>query len=251
MKPIKTTLLWATLALAVGMPAIAAGDALPGRPQKPTTREPRRIVPEAVQPRSGDSSGGELTGQVVYQVLLAEVALQRGKNDFASEAYADLAVRTRDPAILERAIEVASYARRFDRVLELARLWVQIEPESKRAQKVLAGVMIMTNQLDGLAPELIRMLEADKESLPANLLALNRMLARSPDRQAVLQLVSKVCAPFLGLAEAHYAVAVAASSAGDQQRALGEARQALVLRPDWEAGALLEAQILGLSLIHI
>ncbi|SBT07811.1 Tetratricopeptide TPR_2 repeat protein [Candidatus Accumulibacter aalborgensis] len=245
MKPIKTTLLWATLALAVGMPAIAAGDALPGRPQKPTTREPRRIVPEAVQPRSGDSSGGELTGQVVYQVLLAEVALQRGKNDFASEAYADLAVRTRDPAILERAIEVASYARRFDRVLELARLWVQIEPESKRAQKVLAGVMIMTNQLDGLAPELIRMLEADKESLPANLLALNRMLARSPDRQAVLQLVSKVCAPFLGLAEAHYAVAVAASSAGDQQRALGEARQALVLRPDWEAGALLEAQILG------
>ena len=144
---------------------------------------------------------------------------------------------------------MASYARRCDRVLELARLWVQIEPESKRAQKVLAGVMIMTNQRDGLAPELIRMLEADKESLPANLLGLNRMLARSPDRQAVLQLVSKVCAPFYGLAEAHYAVAVAASSAGDQQRALGEARQALELRPDCEAAALLEAQIL--SLIHI
>ena len=244
MKPIKNTLLWATLALAVGMPAIAAGDAVPGRQQKPTTREPRRTAPEAVQPSPGDS-GGELTGQVVYQVLLAEVALQRGKNEFASEAYADLALRTRDPAVLERAIEVASYARRFDRVLELARLWVQIEPESKRAQKVLAGVMIMTNQLDGLAPELIRMLEADKESLPANLLGLNRMLARSPDRQAVLQLVSKVCAPFYGLAEAHYAVAVAASSAGDQQRALGEARQALELRPDWEAAALLEAQILA------
>jgi hypothetical protein len=44
---------------------------------------------------------------VVYQVLLAEVALQRGKNEFASQAYADLAVRSRDPAILQRAIEVA------------------------------------------------------------------------------------------------------------------------------------------------
>lgn len=49
---------------------------------------------------------------MVYQLLLAEVALQRGKKDFASQAYADLAVRTRDPGILARAIEVAGHARR-------------------------------------------------------------------------------------------------------------------------------------------
>jgi tetratricopeptide (TPR) repeat protein len=89
------------------------------------------------------------------------------------------------------------------------------------------------------------MLEADKEALPGNLLALNRMFARSPDRQAVLQLISKVCAPFFGLAEAHYAVAVAASSAAEPETALAQTRQALELRPDWEAAALLEAQILA------
>jgi tetratricopeptide (TPR) repeat protein len=207
-----------------------------------TTRESRTAKPEAA-PDAKDYS--ELSGQVVYQVLLAEVALQRGKTEFASQAYADLAVRSRDPAILQRAIEVAGHARRLDLVLELARLWVEVEPDSQRAQQVLVGVLIMSNQLEGLAPQLIRLLEADKDALPANLLALNRMFARSPDRQAVLQLISQACKPFFGLAEAHYAVAVAASAADQQEQALAEARQALAQRPDWEAAALLEAQILA------
>lgn len=245
MKPIKHTLLCATLALAFGLPALAAGDTGSGQRNRPAAREAKRNAPDAAAPRATDKAAGELTGQVVYQVLLAEVALQRGRNDFASQAYADLAVRTRDPAVLARAVEVASYARRFDQVLELARLWLQVEPESKRAQQVLAGVMIMTNQLDGLAPELIRMLDSDKASLPANLLGLNRMFARSQDRQAVLQLISTVCAPYFGLAEAHYAVAVAASSAGETETALREVHKALELRPDWEMAALLEAQILA------
>jgi tetratricopeptide (TPR) repeat protein len=243
MKPIKNILLCAALALAFGMPALAAGN---GKPQQAAPRESKRSTPDPVAaPRADEKDYKELSGQVVYQVLLAEVALQRGRNEFASQAYADLAVRTRDPGVIERAVEVAGYARRMDVVLDMANLWVQVQPDSKRAQQVMVGVLIMSNQLDGLAPRLIRMLEADPESLPANLLGLNRMFARSPDRRAVLQLISKVCAPFFGLAEAHYAVAVAATSAAESERALAEVRQALELRPDWEAAALLQAQILA------
>lgn len=246
MNPKTRNSLGAALMVAFSVPALGAGDTtLPGKGLKTGAGEPKGVAADSVFARPGDPRFRELTGQVVYQVLIAEVALQRGRHEFASQAYADLATRTRDPAVLERAIEVAGYTRRFDLVLELARLWIGIEPESKRAQQVLAGVMIMTNQFDGLAPQLISMLEADKPALPANLLGLNRMFARSTDRPAVLQVISKVCAPFFGIAEAHYAVAVAASSAGEQERALGEARQALELRPDWEAGALLEAQLLA------
>ena len=254
MKYIKSTLLGAALALAFGMSAPAAGDppqdrqekpSKAGKAAKPGKRAPRANTSESIVPHPEATDGSELTGQVVYQVLLAEVALQRGRNEFASQAYADLATRTRDAAILERAIEVAGYARRFDRVQQLARLWVEVDPESKRAQQVLVGVLVMSNQLDGLAPQLISMLEADRPALPGNLLALNRMFARNPDRQAVLQLIKKVCAPFLDLPEAHYALAVAASAAGEHEQALAEARQALQLRPDWEPGALLQAQLLA------
>jgi predicted Zn-dependent protease len=110
---------------------------------------------------------------------------------------------------------------------------------------MLASVMIQSNQLDELAPNLIRMLELEKDALPENLLGLNRMFARNSDRQAVFKLIDKVCLPFFGIPEAHYAVSMAASSAGIYERALSEIQRALELRPDWEMAALLEAQLLS------
>jgi len=243
MKPITPSVLCAVLALACSRAALPTEEAATARHAASPARQSRKAPPLAPQPESRDYSG--LSGQVVYQALLAEVALQRGKSEFASDAYADLARRTRDPAIIARAVEVAGQARRVELVLALARLWVEVEPASTRAQQVLAGIQIMSNRLDGLAPQLISMLQKDPATLPANLVALNRMFARSPDRQAVLAVVSQVCAPFYGLPEAHYAVAVAASSAGQEARALTEARRALELRPDWEAAVLLEAHILA------
>lgn len=233
MKHMHRTFFAAALALSFGLPAIAADEA---------AQRPRAAASES---RPDGEHPAALPAQVVYQVLLAEIALQRGSPELAAQAYASLALSTRDPKVLERTVEVAGHARRFDIALEAARLWLQIEPASERAQQMMSGVLLMSNRLDELAPHLVRMLEMDKEALGNNLLGLNRMLARNTDRQAVFRLIDKVCAPFFGLAEAHYAVAMAAGSAGERPRAIAEARRALELRPDWEMAALLEAQLLS------
>jgi tetratricopeptide (TPR) repeat protein len=243
MKHIRRTLCLSALCLACSFSAPAADDAVAAKKRAQDARAAKRQAPAA--PRPGDARDMDQPGQVVYQVLLAEIALQRGDLDLASKAYADLALRTRDPKVLERTVEVAGRARRFDLALEAARLWLDVEPSSKRAQQMLASVMILSNQLDDLAPNLIRMLETDPESLGENLLGLNRMFARNQDRQAVFRLIDKVCRPFFAAPEAHYAVSLAASSAGENERALAEVRRALELRPDWEMAALFEAQLLS------
>lgn len=245
MKHMSRTLLAAALALAFASPSFAAGKPGAAKPRPPAAREARPAAPPATEARSEEERQEELSGQVVYQVLLAEIALQRGNPELAAQAYASLAMRTRDPKVLERTVEVAGYARRFDIALEAAKLWQEIDPASARAQQMVSGVLLMSNRLDELAPHLVRMLETDKEGLAGNLLGLNRMLARNPDRQAVFRLIDKVCAPFFGLAEAHYAVAMAAGSAGELPRARAEVRRALELRPDWEMAALLQAQLLS------
>ena len=237
MKPFTRTLIVLALALASGLPARAA-DAVTTPPADATR-------PETIQTRPGDDDYDDQPGQVVYQVLLAEIALQRGNPDLATRAYADLAARTRDPKVLARTVEVAGFARRFDIALKAVRTWLEIEPASIRAQQMLVSVMVLSNQLDDLAPNLVRLLQTDKNGLGANLLGLNRMLARNPDRLAVFVLLEKVCRPFFGVPEAHYAVAMAASSAGVSERALAEVQRALELRPDWEMAALLQAQIVG------
>lgn len=228
MKAKYRSLLAAVLALGFTVPAQADGGATPSVPAAAPVVEGRQAV---------------LTAQVVYQVLLAEIALQRGNAELAAQAYAALALRTRDPGVLERTVEVAGHARRFDLAREAVQLWLQVDPESAKAQRMMSSVLLMSNRLEEMAPHLVRMLELDKAALPENLLGLNRMLARNPDRQAVFRLIDRVCAPFFGLAEAHYAVAMAAASAGEQARARAEIQRALELRPDWEMAALLAAQI--------
>ncbi|MDA0191041.1 MAG: pilus assembly protein TadD, partial [Proteobacteria bacterium] len=228
MKAKYRSLLAAVLALGFTVPAQADGGATSSVPAAAPVVEGRQAV---------------LTAQVVYQVLLAEIALQRGNAELAAQAYAALALRTRDPGVLERTVEVAGHARRFDLAREAVQLWLQVDPESAKAQRMMSSVLLMSNRLEEMAPHLVRMLELDKAALPENLLGLNRMLARNPDRQAVFRLIDRVCAPFFGLAEAHYAVAMAAASAGEQARARAEIQRALELRPDWEMAALLAAQI--------
>ncbi|MEI7614111.1 MAG: tetratricopeptide repeat protein [Betaproteobacteria bacterium] len=248
MKPIQHVLCFAAITLGFSLSAYAAEGGVPAKKRAPAVREGKAATPALQFPaalRPEEPRYVTQPGQVVYQVLLAEIALQRGDLDLASSAYADLAVRTRDAKVLERTVAVAGFARRFDLALEAARLLVEIEPESKTAQQMLASVMVVSNQLDDLAPNLIRMLEMEREALPQNLLGLNRMMARNPNRLAVYQLIEKVCKPFFGMAEAHYAVAVAAASAGVNERALAETRRALELRPDWELAALLQAQLIS------
>lgn len=242
MKPIRQILFLAALSLSLGNPAQA--DDLAATPKKPAAKETRRPVaekPETSAPMAMDETS---PGQVVYQVLLAEIALQRGDIELAVQAYADLAKRTRDAKVMERAIEVAGYVRRFDVAADTARLWLETDPASPRAQRLLVSMLILGNRLDEAAPHLTRLLEIDRAALAENLIGLNRMFVRNTDRQAVFRLVEKVCTPFFGLAEAHYAVALAASSAGLNERAKQEAGRALEMRPEWEMAAYLQAQLL-------
>jgi tetratricopeptide (TPR) repeat protein len=242
MKSIRRVVFLAALSVLPGISALA--DEVVSSPGEPPTHENRRPVPSSENVSVPETQDEEVLGRDAFAVLLAEVALQRNNIELAVQAYADLALRTRDERIMERSIEVAGFARRFDVARETARLWLDVDPESQQAQKMLTSILIMGNRLDELPPHLIGMLESNKVALPGNLLGLNHMFARNPNRPAVFRLIETVCQPFSGIAEAHYAVALAASGAWMGERAKQELQRALELRPEWEMAALLKAQIL-------
>ncbi|WP_416243316.1 tetratricopeptide repeat protein [Azospira sp. APE16] len=233
----------AVLVAALAANGVLAADAAPAPVAKSRAAKAER-APRA--PAAVPTSAAELpAGQVAYQVLLAEISLRRGYGDLALSVYAELALRSRDPQVLARAIEVAGFARRMDLAHELAQLWVETEPESVAARQTLVGVLIVLNRLDDLVPHLSKLLEQDKDNLGDNLSRLNRMLVRQPDKSAVLRLVQRVTQPYQGVAEAHFAVAQAALAAGDRPLAQESVRRAQELRPEWEMPVLLEAQIVS------
>jgi tetratricopeptide (TPR) repeat protein len=182
-------------------------------------------------------------GRTVFQALVGDIALQRGEVEMGVSAWADLAQRTRDPKVIARATEVAAIARKFDLAIELNKLWLEVEPESVKAQQTQSSLMVLSNRLDDLAPQLATVLEQDKASLPANLMHLNRMLARHGDKKSVQRLVDRLATPYEQAPEAHFAMGQAATNASDFMRAQSEFEKALLLRPDWEPAALARAQI--------
>lgn len=242
MKPIQCAALAAAFSLFVSTP-LSAAEATPQK-QKPKAARTKAPAPAPVRPIDEEALRN-LPGQAIFQVLLGEIALQRGKPDLAVSAYGDLALRSRDPKVLERTVEVASMARRFDLANEAARMLVDLQPDSLAARQTYAATLVMLNRIDELQPQLALLLERDRANLADNLLRLNRMLSRYQDKSAVLRMMEKVVTPYFGLAESHFALATAAYHAGDMQRAVAEIRQALDLRPEWDQAALFEAQVLA------
>ena len=185
-----------------------------------------------------------LTPERLYRFLLAEIAGQRG--DWASSAtlYRDLARETRDPRIARRATEIAMHGRLPDMALETARLWGEVEPDSPQARQMLIRLLAIQGRYDELRMALGVMLAAEPRHIGQNLSHLSRLFSRGGDRKAILDVIVEVTAAYLEHPEAHYARAMAAVEARDLPAARVYVRRTLELKPDWEAAALLNVQLI-------
>lgn len=186
----------------------------------------------------------ELTPQLLYEYLLAEMAIHRKQFGLAARAYVDLARKTRDPRIARRATDVAVYARQAALAVEAATIWLQADPESIPARQTLASILISSGALQDVRPHLEILLASDPKRTGQVFLQINTMLARHTDKAAVAKLVHELAQLYPKLPEAHIAAAQAYWNANQPEPALAAAKQALVLRPEWEPAALFQAQIL-------
>jgi tetratricopeptide (TPR) repeat protein len=186
----------------------------------------------------------DLTAQILYQFLLAEIAAQRGQFDLSASAYLDLAISTRDLRIARRAAEVAFHARHYDVALEAVRLWLSLEPDSQPAKQMQSTLLLASGRIDELAASLARDLALEAPNVGEALMRMARAFTRYPDKLAIHRLFDLLTQPYLGLAEARFVRAQAELGKGDAARARSEIDQALVLRPNWDVAALFKAELL-------
>ncbi len=246
------------LAAAMLAAAVLAGCATnpqqPGDTEEETQGEPDADAPageaQAAAPESESRAPlpkQELTENLLYEFLLAEIAGQRGNVGLSAQAYVDLAKRTRDPRIARRATEVALYARMHNAAIDAAKIWYETDVDSTRPLQALAGLLVAGGRYSEALPYLKKLL-AGSTAGPANgFTQLTRTLANAQDKRAALKLVQDLAADHPKLAQAHLTVAQAAANAGEDPLAIEEARKARQLRPDWETAVLLEAQLLQKS----
>ena len=195
-----------------------------------------------------------LTSEVLYRILVGDIALQRGDAALAARAYFEAAREAQDPRLARRATEVALFARQRALALEAAKLWQALDPSAERARQMVA-TLVQSGAGSELKAELEHVLAeaaANGNTLGDAFLQLNQALAAQADKTAVYRLVVELAKPYLNVAEAQFAIALAAYNTGltDLEILAASVRaadRALELKPGWERAALVKADILSKS----
>lgn len=191
-----------------------------------------------------DLPNRELSSQIVFQVLAAEVALQRGQAAPAYQTYLALARSTQDPRMAQRAAEIAVSAQSPSDALTAARLWHQFAPHSDQAAQFDATLLVLNGYLDEAKPLLARQLAAVPDSdRGAAIMSLQELVGRGPDHIGGVRVLRELLQDDMNRPEASTAIGRQQLLADDQPGARKSFDAALKVKPDFAPAALLLAQL--------
>ncbi|HFD38436.1 MAG TPA: tetratricopeptide repeat protein [Anaerolineae bacterium] len=230
------------LPILAGAALAACATVPPGPP--PASPASLAAEPKVATEQAGRPAAEAIPAEVMYQVLVAEVAMQRGQLDVAIDNYLRLGRQLRDARMVERAARVAVYAHDNRKALEAAKLWVELAPDKLEARQVATALYIRNGELDAAEHELEAMLAVQAGDQNKGFMLIAGLLGRQQDKEAALQVMRKLVTkrsddPYALFAYSHLAVRV-----GE----LGEAEQAVdrvvELKPDWVEALIQRARVL-------
>ena len=183
---------------------------------------------------------------VVLGILAAEFSLQNGDLLTAASTYYEVAKRTQDAKVAERAVELLMRGRRIDDAKEIVALWQISDAQSVRPHQV-ALALALTSQDEPRAVNAVKRIAELPEAVRLDaMMDVARQLAQYRDRDFAVKLASVFTERYPKLAESQYALAVA--STGTANSRLGEALiaidRALAIKPNWPQAVAVKSRLL-------
>lgn len=187
---------------------------------------------ETIQLRAGEPPAVNLTPELLYRILVAELFAQQGQYEDAAQGLLSLARDTLDPRLGQRAFQMAMTGRNLALALQSAREWAQLDPDNPEAVAASLALSASSGQTDGLARTLARRIEAADDKDQAIVQAVG-IVSKMTDKRLALDVLDKALAGVVRTSSlAHLALADASWAAGEPRRAVDEAYQAQAMDPD-------------------
>jgi tetratricopeptide (TPR) repeat protein len=184
-----------------------------------------------------------LDQELLYDMLLGEIAGQRGRLDVSASAYLDAALKSTDPRVSERAVQIATYAREYDVALKAARHWLSLDGNNVEARKVVTALALKVGDTDEVIAQLDRLIASAASPQEGFQLA-TVVLAQHADKTVALSAIEKLASRYPDSVDARLAVCRIAILAENLDRAQAAVDEALRLQPDSAQALVLKSQIL-------
>jgi predicted Zn-dependent protease len=209
-------------------------------------------IPEKTEAKAeadADALQTALDAELFYQLLLGELNARGTESAAGYSLILDAARRTNDPALYQRAVDIAFQARSGDAALQAARAWKQAFPESREANRYVLQILVALNRLADIAEPLKTdlALTAPKER-DSVLAAIPRGFSRVSDKKLAATVVEQALGPYLAqpatAPAAWTAVGRLRLAATDTVGAVEAARRAQDINPRAEGPALLALELM-------
>ena len=215
---------------------LGAGDA-----QAQSTEEPDSLIPQ-----NNASGSSDMDSQLMFELMIAELAGRRGQLDVALAGYLRAAERTDDPRVSERATRLALYGRQWPEAEAMARRWLTLDPVNAEAPQLLGQALLQQDKTDEAAEHFQQMLNGsdDRQQL---LRDIQVELQRNDNPATAVALMQRLAEAFPEEVEAQLGLARAHLINNDSVAGLAASEVALDVAPEDTDALLLNAQILSAS----
>jgi tetratricopeptide (TPR) repeat protein len=174
----------------------------------------------------------ELTEDILYKLLVAEIAGQRGHLATSVNNYLELARTTRDPEIASRATRIAVYARDDQSSFEAAKIWLELDPDNTDAHQVLAVMSVRDGDLETAMDHFRYIIKNSTGILDQQLWVIANLLSKEQDQQTARQVMDQLMEGHQDDPDALYAYAHVLSKLNQEDKSLEILEKVLTIVPD-------------------
>lgn len=163
--------------------------------------------PPIVWVMSSAAAGSDVEGELLFSVMVGEMAVQYGELGLASDYFVHAANLSSDPRIAERATRVALAAERPRQALQGVQRWLALAPGELEATQLAVVLEIEAGRWSNAVPHLQRIVQvlgpetggrvivallSRSEDAPATLQTLQRLVDSAPEERIFWQIHAEV-----------------------------------------------------------
>lgn len=184
---------------------------------------------------------------VLFMLLTAEIAGQRGQYDVALEGYMEAAKRVDDPRFAERAAMIAMYMKDGGKTNEAVSLWLKQDSENITARKIAAISALKANNIALATDHLNTLLRVDPAGFEASVIEIANAMQKEGKLAVVSEVLNAIAVKNPDKAVVFYIQSILAMQEKDQGLAEIAIQRALKVHPDWDKALIFHAQIAAMA----
>jgi tetratricopeptide (TPR) repeat protein len=194
----------------------------------PQHSAPVKAVPAAVvKPKAVPV---ELSENLLYHLLVGEIATQRGEFKEAVKSYKEATILSNNIEVAKRATKIAVYDGSDD-ALSIAKQWVTLDPKDAEAQKTVAILYFRVGDTANALVHMKRLLSFSDIKKVDGYLFIANLLSQEKDVQSTISLMSDLVDSTGSTAQGNFALATLAVVAKRLRVAQERAEKVLTMTP--------------------